>query len=82
MDKVITPAGVSPKDKVFRVRIEERTVKNGIVMGKKTGFAEATTPEGYELLVSQLNSGELVATLGADMGNGLNQVILTERAAV
>lgn len=80
--QVITPVGVSAKDGMLRLRVEERDVKGGIVFGKKTGFLEATTMEGYEALQTQLKENTLAAVMGKPVGNGLYEVTLVNVATV
>lgn len=80
--QIITPVGVSSKDGMLRVRVEERDVKNGIVFGKKTAFLEATTMEGYEALQNGLKEEKIAAVIGKSTGNGLYEVTLVEAANI
>lgn len=77
---VITPIGKG-SDGILRVRVEQREVKNGIVFGKKTGFVEATTLEGYNAVQAGLKDGSLQAELTNKIGNGLYEVQLMEATA-
>lgn len=73
------PIGLG-KDGHYRVRVSQSDVKNGIVFGKKTGFLEATTPEGYQSLQDGLTSNTLGVRWGAALNGGLTEAFPAEVA--
>jgi hypothetical protein len=75
-----TPIGLG-KDGNYRVQVTEQNVQNGIVFGEKSGFAKATTAEGYAALQNGLMKGEILPVFGQSAGNGLYTVDLALAAA-
>ena len=66
------------KDGKYRVRVSESDVRNGIVFGKKTGFLEATTKEGYDALQDGLTNNTFGVRWGAALQGGLTEAFPSE----